>query len=216
MSLYHSATGAQAPHCIHAIGIGKTGAYMVEALIRTGEIEDMLEDPRARFTGLSIDIGDQDQHELKEYAGGFDQRLAERGIPTERAQVRTISLEVPEKKDLMTSLNRWREFLKMEYPRYYWNPNYEPWLPSDTEMPKAGDSIPRAISKAIYGHYYYGESRSLEKERDQAALDRAGLLLDDRRHRFGHRGRPGPAPVQRQARPPDPGGRRGRDAVLGR
>ena len=67
----------QSPHCIHAIGIGKTGAYMVEALLRTGEIEDMLEDPRARFTGLSIDIGeDQDQHELKEYASGFDQRLA--------------------------------------------------------------------------------------------------------------------------------------------
>ncbi len=164
MSLYHSATGAQAPHCIHAIGIGKTGAYMVEALLRTGEIEDMLEDPRARFTGLAIDIGDQDMHELKEYASGFDGRLAARGIPTDRAQVRTIALEVPAKKDLMTSLNRWREYLKMEYPRYYWNPNYEPWLPADTEMPKAGDSIPRAIAKAIYGHYYYGEDKSLEKE----------------------------------------------------
>ncbi len=166
LSMYHSATGAQSPHCIHAIGVGKTGAYMVEALLRTGEIEDMLEDPRARFTGLSIDIGDQDQHELKEYASGFDQRLAERGIPTDRAQVRTVSLDVPSKKDLMTSLNRWREFLKMEYPRYYWNPNYEPWLPGDMEMPKAGDSIPRAISKAIYGHYYYGEDRPLEKELD--------------------------------------------------
>jgi Tubulin/FtsZ family, GTPase domain. len=166
MSLYHSATGAQAPHCIHAIGIGKTGAYMVEALLRTGEIEDMLEDPRARFTGLSIDIGGQDQHELKEYASGFDARLKERGIPLDRHQVRTISLDVPEKKDLMTSLNRWREFLKMEYPRYYWNPNYEPWLPADTEMPKAGDSIPRAISKAIYGHYYYGGDKMLEKELD--------------------------------------------------
>ena len=58
LSMYHSATGNQSPHCIHAIGIGKTGAYMVEALLRTGEIEDMLEDPRARFTGLAIDIGD--------------------------------------------------------------------------------------------------------------------------------------------------------------
>ncbi|GAA2557043.1 tubulin-like doman-containing protein [Pseudonocardia hydrocarbonoxydans] len=177
LSMYHSATGAQSPHCIHAIGIGKTGAYMVEALLRTGEIEDMLEDPRARFTGLSIDIGDQDQHELKEYVNGFDQRLTERGIPTDRAQVRTVSLDVPEKKDLMTSLNRWREYLKMEYPRYYWNPNYEPWLPSDTELPKAGDSVPRAISKAIYGHYYYGEDKSLEKELDDfvASINRTKL-----------------------------------------
>ena len=30
----------------------------------------------------------------------------------------------------------------MEYPRYYWNPNYEPWLPADIEMPKAGESLP--------------------------------------------------------------------------
>ncbi len=59
---------------------------MVEALLRTGEIEDMLEDPRARFTGLSIDIGDQDQHELKEYIGGFDERLDSSGAsrPTVR------------------------------------------------------------------------------------------------------------------------------------
>jgi hypothetical protein len=166
LSLYHSATGTQAPHCIHAIGIGKTGAYMVEALMRTGEIEDMLEDPRARFTGLAIDIGDQDMHELNEYAHGLDQRLTERGIPTERAQVRTVGLEVPAKEELMTSLNRWREFLKIEYPRYYWNPNYEPWLPADLELPKAGDSFPRAVSKAIYGHYYYGEDKRLEKELD--------------------------------------------------
>jgi hypothetical protein len=166
LSLYHSATGTQAPHCIHAIGIGKTGAYMVEALMRTGEIEDMLEDPRARFTALAVDIGDQDMHELEEYGRGLHQRLAERNIPTDRAQVRTVALEVPDREDLMTSLNRWREFLKLEYPRYYWNPNYEPWLPSDVDMPKAGDSFPRAVAKAIYGHYYYGEDKTLEKELD--------------------------------------------------
>jgi hypothetical protein len=166
MSMYHSATGSQSPHCIHAIGVGKTGAYMVEAMLRTGEIEDMLDDPRARFTGLAIDIGDQDMHELREYASGFNGRLDERGIPRDRAQIRTVALDVPERADLQTSLNRWREFLKMEYPRYYWNPNYEPWLPADLELPKAGESFPRAVAKAIYGHYYYGGERTLEKELD--------------------------------------------------
>jgi Tubulin like len=167
MSMYHSATGSQSPHCIHVIGVGKTGAYMVEAMLRTGEIEDMLEDPRARFTGLAIDIGDQDMHELREYAGGFNGRLDERGIPRDRAQIRTVALDVPERAELQTSLNRWREFLKMEYPRYYWNPNYEPWLPADLELPKAGDSFPRAVAKGIYGHYYYGGERPLEKALDE-------------------------------------------------
>src|SRR2546426_5237608 len=154
-SMYHSATGQQSPHCIHAIGIGKTGAYMVEALLRTGEIEDMLEDPRCRFTGLAVDIGDQDMGELREYANGLQGRLKERGIPTDRAQVRTVGLPVPSKDEVLTSLNRWREFLKMEYPRYYWNPNYEPWLPGDLEMPEAGQHFPRAVAKAIYGAEYY-------------------------------------------------------------
>ena len=46
-SLYNSATGVQAPHCLHAIGIGRTGAAHIEALIRTGEIEDLLAAPGA-------------------------------------------------------------------------------------------------------------------------------------------------------------------------
>jgi hypothetical protein len=168
LSLYHSATGKQAPHCIHAIGIGKAGTYMVDALLRTGEIEDLLEDKRARFTALSVDIGDQDQHQFRNYGQGFLERLEDRDIPTERAQIRTVSLEVPSREDLFAKLRRYREYLKIEYPRYYWNPNYEPWLPEDVEIPEAGTGrviegttvasthhFPRAISKAIYNTEYY-------------------------------------------------------------
>ena len=31
-SLYHSSTGTQAPHCMHVVGVGRTGAAYVEAL----------------------------------------------------------------------------------------------------------------------------------------------------------------------------------------
>ena len=48
-SMYHSATGVQSPHCLHAIGIGRTGMAYIEALLRTGEAEDLLADPRATF-----------------------------------------------------------------------------------------------------------------------------------------------------------------------
>ncbi len=177
LSMYHSATGAQSPHCIHAIGIGKTGAQMVDALIRTGEIEDQLQDPRARFTALAVDIGDEDLRGVREYADGFDSRLEERGIPTDRAQIRTVGIPVPSRDELMGSLRRYREFLKMEYPRYYWNPNYEPWLPSDVELrggskrrtlqleePDPEQHFQRAVAKAIYGRAYYDEPRTLERE----------------------------------------------------
>ena len=167
-SMYHSATGQQSPHCIQAIGVGRTGAHMVEALLRTGEIEDMLEDPRVRFTGLAIDIGDQDMGELREYTSGLRGRLAERDIPTERAQVSMIALDVPSREELLTTVSRWPEFLRTEYARYG-EPGYEPWLPGDLKIPMAGESFPRAVSKAIYGHYYYEGGRVLERELEDFA-----------------------------------------------
>jgi hypothetical protein len=182
LSMYHSATGEQSPHCIHAIGIGKTGANMVDALLRTGEIEDMLDDQRARFTALAVDIGEEDMSQLREYAHVFDERLRDRGIPTDRAQIRTVGLKVPSREELMSSLRRYREFLKMEYPRYYWNPNFEPWLPSDVELPREhktyhiqledpdpSEHAHRAVAKAIYGRAYYDEPRPLERELEDFA-----------------------------------------------
>jgi hypothetical protein len=178
LSLYHSATGKQAPHCIHAIGIGKTGADMIEALLRTGEIEDMLEDPRARFTALAVDIGDGDMNLLREDApstngdsdrtrmpSSYRARLEDRGIPAERAQIRTASLAVPSKDELFDSLRRYPEYLKSEFPRFYTDPNYEPWLTSDIEIPEAGEHFPRAIAKAIYGKEYY-EKGAIAEELD--------------------------------------------------
>ena len=77
-SLYHSATGVQAPHCMHVVGVGRTGAGYVEALLRTGEIEDLLQDPRARFAALVVDIGDQDMEVVRDYASSFYKRLESR------------------------------------------------------------------------------------------------------------------------------------------
>jgi hypothetical protein len=166
-SMYHSATGEQAPHCIHVVGVGRTGAGYVEGLLRTGEIEDILENPKARVAALVVDIGEKDMQGAIDYASGFRLRLEERGIPQERFHFEAVPLVVPERNDLFNSLRRMREFLKLEYPRYYWNPNYEPWLPSSMTMPETGDHIPRAVAKAIYAKAYYDGDRPME-----AALNR--------------------------------------------
>lgn len=162
-SLYHSATGEQAPHCIHVVGIGRTGANYVDGMLRTGEVEDILEDPRATIAALVVDIGEDDMLQARDYANGLKQRLKERGIPEERFQFESVSLEIPERDDLFNTLRRMREFLKLEYPRYYWNPNYEPWLPSTFKMPNVGDHMPRAFAKALYAKAYYDGDRPMEK-----------------------------------------------------
>src|SRR6516165_10668175 len=163
-SMYHSATGAQSPHCLHVVGIGRTGAGYVDAMLRTGEVEDMLVDPRARFTALVVDIGEQDMRQAIDYAHGFRERLRQRNIPEDRFHFQSVALDVPSRDDLFATLRRYREFLKLEYPRYYWNPNYEPWIPSNVELPKAGAHFRRAVAKAIYGKAYYDGARVLDRE----------------------------------------------------
>ena len=179
-SLYHSSTGNQSEHCIHVVGIGRTGAAYVEALLRTGEIEDLLEDPRARFAAMVVDIGEQDMGVVTDYAGGFrkEARVAQN---SERA------LSLPGhfargsvEGNLFNTTSRMREFLKLEYPRYYWNPNYESWVNRNLPLPKAGDHFPRAVAKAIYAKAYYDEPHSQRRAGQvRRAYRRSSNSVDD-------------------------------------
>ena len=139
------------PFSVSVVGIGKAGADIITQILKdklseTGDSSDEV------FHALAIDIGDQDLKQI-------DDLLAK--LPEGVADVETVAIEVPERDDLFNSLRRMREFLKLEYPRYYWNPNYEPWLPSKISLPKAGDHFKRSVAKALYARSYYEEPRSM-------------------------------------------------------
>ena len=142
------------PSSIHIIGIGKAGAEFIAQTIEQAP-DDFLSDDRQRFTALAVDIGDRDLESVRAVADS---------LPSDKAQVRTLALEVPSRDELFGSLGRYREYLKLEYPRYDWNPNYEPWLPDAISIPTAGEHCPRAIAKAIYGKAYYEGDRPLDRE----------------------------------------------------
>jgi hypothetical protein len=162
-SMYNSATGTQSPHCIHAIGIGRTGAAYIEALLRTGEIEDLLaDDARATCAVMVLDIGDQDMAIATDYAKSFKKRLQARGVSPDRFNFQAIALPVPDRDEFNEGLNRTREFLKLEYPRYYWNPNFESYISHKYKLPEAGSHFPRLVAKAIYANAYYAGDRPLD------------------------------------------------------
>ncbi|XHX77526.1 MAG: hypothetical protein RBJ76_24315 [Stenomitos frigidus ULC029] len=142
------------PSVVHIVGIGKAGAAFITQTIQQFP-DDFLADSRKRFTALAVDIGDQALAPVREAA---------ETLPSDRAHIKTVALEVPTRDELFGSLRRYREYLKLEYPRYYWNPNYEPWLPDSIEIPQAGEPFPRALSKAIYGKAYYEGEKILDKE----------------------------------------------------
>ena len=154
-------TGAEeGPFSIHILGLGQTGASVIEQLLSSPP-GGFLEDSRTRFSALAVDIGDGDLEPVRKAAN-------KAGLPEERTQVRTVDLGMPSKDDFFASLRRYREYLKIEYPRYYWNPNYEPWLPEDLEMPAADGHVPRAVSKGIYNREYY-EDGPIARELDEFA-----------------------------------------------
>jgi hypothetical protein len=152
----HRAGEHEGPFSLHVLGLGGTGAAVITKL---------LENAPEGLTALAVDIGDSDLAQVRAASGA---------LPA--GAVSTVELPIPTQAELATALNRYREFLKMEYPRYYWNPNYEPWLPGDLEMPAPGEHMPRAIAKAIYGSEYY-QNREITQAMDAFA---AGVLASDK------------------------------------
>ena len=147
--------GAQKPHCVHAVGVGRTGAAHIEALLRTGEIEDLLATPGTTFAALLIDIGDDDIQIPNDYARSLKARLKTRGIPENRLQYESISLAIPDKSSFARDLDAVREPVKKESGRDAWSA-----IPKDIALPQAGQHVPRSIAKAIYSiNYYLGDRR---------------------------------------------------------
>ncbi len=151
----HRTGDQEGPFSIHILGLGKTGASVIEQLLSSPP-DGFLEDERTRFSALAVDIGDGDLAPVRKAASAS-------GLPEERAHIRTVDLGMPSKDDFFASLRRYREYLKIEYPRYYWNPNYEPWLPEDLRMPAADEHIPRAVAKGIYNREYYEDGPIAEE-----------------------------------------------------
>ena len=141
----HRAGDHEGPFSLHVLGLGKTGADLITSII-THPPEGFLSQQGTRFGALAVDIGDEDLAQVRDAASS---------LPADRSYVNTVAMPVPDHADLSYALNRYREFLKMEYPRYYWNPNYEPWLPADVEIAPSDGHYSRAVAKAVYGSEYY-------------------------------------------------------------
>ncbi len=139
----------------HVVGIGRAGAGVISEILRG------LKPDAPKFFALAIDIGDQDLADLRALAAD---------LPAGRAEVTIVALEVPEREALLSALRHYPDFLRLEYPNFYWGAGYEPWLAPSVELPRAGQHFERAVAKAIYGLAYYDAPRRLEQVlRDFAA-----------------------------------------------
>lgn len=139
------------PYGVHLVGVGGAGAKVIRQFLRDAP-PTLLDVIGSRLSVLAIDIGDQDLHEI--------QALASK-LPADRIHIETVALAIPGIEELQESLLHYREFLQLEYPMYYRNPDYQPWVPSNLVLPRQGEQVPRALAKAIYGQSYYDGERPL-------------------------------------------------------
>lgn len=149
--IHHVRGEDSTPFSVHLVGLGKTGCDVVTQVLRD-VTPSYLADARVRLTALAVDIGDQDLVKVRDAAAN---------LKSDRVQVETFALGVPAKDELQGSLQRHREFLQLEYPLYYPNPDYQPWIPDDLALPSEDAHFERAVAKALYSRAYYDGTRPL-------------------------------------------------------
>lgn len=143
-------------HCVHVIGIGRTGGVYVEALLRTGEVEDNLVSEGATFSGLLIDIGVDDLQIPNDYARSLKSRMTQRKIPANRYHYESLNLDLPDEADFSEKLNAVRAPFEAGG-----GTNLMAKLPKGFEMPKPGGHIPRAVAKAVGAFGLYHDDKPL-------------------------------------------------------
>lgn len=151
------------PFAIHIVGLGKAGCDVVAQMLREAQ-HSYLSNDQVRLSALAIDINDGALATVREFATSLN---------SPNVQVEAVAINVPSDAALQDSLQRHRDFLKLEYPLYTWNPNYQPWLPSDLDEARAGSHYQRAHAKALYSQAYYDGQRPLA-----AALRRFRLSVE--------------------------------------
>ena len=126
---------AAGPHCLHVVGIGRSGVGYIDGLLRTGEVEDLLRNDGARVAALAIDVGEDDLLRAEGYADALSDRMEEQDIPADRFSYQSISLEAPDAETLVAAAG-----------------NGKSYLPKNVKSPAAGDHLSRAVAKAIYAN----------------------------------------------------------------
>ena len=149
----HRIADAEAlPYGIHLVGIGGAGVAVIEQWLRDAPA-DLLANPGSRLSALAIDIGDGAS--LRGVAA-----LASK-FGGDNAHIETLALALPSTATLADTLQRYRGFLDLEYPMLQGSAAYGEWLDAAAGLPAAGEPLPRAVAKAIYGRAYYDGDRPM-------------------------------------------------------
>jgi hypothetical protein len=135
-------TGAEeGPFSIHILGLGQTGASVIEQLLSSPP-GGFLEDSRTRFSALAVDIAGRRPEPVRKAANTA-------GLPEGEDQVRRWTSGCRGKDDFSRGpAPVSREYLKIEVPPLYWTPTTSPGCPTTLEDAAATGTFPGGCPSA--------------------------------------------------------------------
>ncbi len=147
---------------IHLIGLGGTGANLIQTLLESDRLQNLLQSEDFNIACLAIDVADGDLNNLQSTYKATLEKLASKGIPVEKLWVRALNIKFNTPDSLFEFMEKYDKYVEKEGIQIK---NYQPWLKSSISIPPLAGGVgrQRALSKAVYNlnYFHYSELNSV-------------------------------------------------------
>jgi len=139
---------------IHLIGLGGTGANIIESLVGSERLSRLLSSEDFRIACLAIDVADGDLAGLTAAYKNTVSKLEAKGVPVDRLWVKSLNIKFNTPNALFDFMEKYSTYLLKEGIVV---DNYRPWIQSSMSIPPLAGGVgrQRALSKAVYALNYY-------------------------------------------------------------
>ncbi len=141
---------------IQIVGLGGTGANVIEAFIQNREdLVPLLKNEGIKVSLLALDVADHDIRSLDMTYKNLTDDLKTHNIPSDKINLVSKTMKFPTPESMFDFIQNYPEFLKREGATV--PDDFKPWLSSSMEIPPLAGGVgrKRALSKAIYGLNYH-------------------------------------------------------------
>ena len=149
---------------IHLIGLGGTGANLIQTLLESDRLQNLLKSEDFNIACLAIDVADGDLNNLQNTYKATLEKLASKGIPVDKLWVRALNIKFNTPDSLFEFMEKYDKYVEKEGIQIK---NYKPWLKSSISIPPLAGGVgrQRALSKAVYNQNPANSRRPLRIRR---------------------------------------------------
>ncbi len=147
---------------IHLVGLGGTGVNLIQALIKSDRLQNLLQSEDFSIACLALDVADGDLNSLQGTYKSTLEKLVSQGTPVDKLWIRTLNIKFNTPDSLFEFMEKYDRYVEKEGIKI---DDYQPWLKSSISIPPLAGGVgrQRALSKAVYNlnYFHYAELNSV-------------------------------------------------------